>query len=81
MSLFDIIRYPISETPTVEELSNLPEELFKRWLACTEWGHDDISAITAWYKRYLYSESGTLIRRVEKNELVLLRKMIREYEE
>jgi len=31
MSLFDVIKYPISHPPTVEELSALPEDLYIKW--------------------------------------------------
>ncbi len=31
MSLFDVIRYPISTPPTLEELHQLPNDLYKDW--------------------------------------------------
>jgi len=32
MSLFDVIKYPISDTPTEMELENLPIPLFNEWV-------------------------------------------------
>lgn len=31
MTLFDVIRYPISDKPTVEELEALPTDVFMTW--------------------------------------------------
>lgn len=31
MSLFDVIRYPISDVPTLEELEAIPDEIFNQW--------------------------------------------------
>lgn len=32
MSLFDVIKYPISDIPAEEELSNLPADLYTKWI-------------------------------------------------
>ena len=32
MSLFDIIKYPISDTPTKEQLDALPDEIYQKWV-------------------------------------------------
>lgn len=32
MSLFTIIKYPISDCPTREELAALPKRVYKKWL-------------------------------------------------
>lgn len=32
MTVFDVLRWPISVPPTEEELSRLPYELFKEWV-------------------------------------------------
>lgn len=32
MSLFDVLRYPISDHPTVEELEALPNKIYKKWI-------------------------------------------------
>jgi hypothetical protein len=38
MSLFDVIRYPISDRPTAEELGSLPHNLFEEWRNKSFWG-------------------------------------------
>lgn len=32
MSLFDVIKYPISDPPTKEELAAIPNEIFDNWV-------------------------------------------------
>ena len=32
MSIFDVIKYPISEPPKVSELKALPPEIFNEWM-------------------------------------------------
>jgi len=38
MSLFDVIRYPISDVPTLEELEAIPDEIFNQWTFVKESG-------------------------------------------
>ena len=45
MSLFDVIKYPISTPPTTEELEALPHELFQKWLESACPGVD-VSGVT-----------------------------------
>jgi len=38
MTIFDSIKYPISDLPTVAELSALPVDLYGEWLISSGWG-------------------------------------------
>ena len=48
MSLFDVIKYPVSDPPTVEELTNLPIELLLKWL--------DLSGFSVDYNNNVFDE-------------------------
>lgn len=37
MSIFDVIKYPISDYPTIEELKRLPRPIFDKWISRTKW--------------------------------------------
>lgn len=80
MSLFDIIKYPISMPPTEDELVALPTDLFGDWISKTGWGeptcHKQPVQIAMWYNRH-WSNLRIL---QERNELTLLKQMIKEYE-
>lgn len=71
MSLFDSIKYPISCPPTEEELSAIPEELYRKWLQMCGYGWvSSPYAMTALYRFDPFVE-----------DVQLLRKMILEYED
>ena len=83
MSLFDVIRYPISDIPTSEELSRLPKDLFYHWVESTSFVVDDVQAhnrdvayLARWYFRW-----GKDMSYDEIQEIVNLRNMIKEYDE
>ncbi len=76
MSLFDVIRYPISDSPTLEQLKALPEDLYTVWIKRAHfipenWSHKDI----VWY----YRPDRRTIN--SDKEIKLLRQMIEEYDE
>ena len=90
MSLFDVIRYQISNPPKEEELEALPEKLFKYWIdtATLDWKKQEEDI------RYNVKDVGNWMRTVSKNkapfankaqeikyDLAALRKIIREWEE
>lgn len=37
MSLFDVIKYPIGNPPTYEQLAALPSDLYLEWLKNSNW--------------------------------------------
>ena len=80
MSLFDVLRYPISDYPTAEVLDNLPDELFKEWVSLSDFAGncEDKVYIAGWYRRYFGTRNFT---NTDFNDVNLLRKMIKEYDE
>lgn len=82
MSLFDVIRYPLSDHPTAAEFNALPVQLFEDWCAITNRVTVASSKCyyVAWtYKCLLISSNTRDIERA-RTELRLLRKMIEDYE-
>ena len=77
MSLFDVLRYPISNSPTENELLGLPEPLFAEWLYKVHWigqlGGDIYSNLHLIVGTYYSSKQA-------HEDIVLLRKMVVEYE-
>ena len=77
MTIFDSIRYPISDLPTVKELEVLPSDLFNQWVESTEWNHPDRRKtpflIGTWYAL------TPALKMADVKEVKLLRKMILEY--
>ena len=41
MTVFDVLRYPISDLPTAEELIALPADLYRKWLHYSTWSDQD----------------------------------------
>lgn len=87
MSLFDVIKYPISIPPTQEELSALPDKLFNKWIDLSQWSksvddtldrEDDPVQISFSYE--LCIEMG-IFTDLDLEEILLLRKLIKEYDE
>ncbi len=77
MSLFDVLRWPISDEPTKEELEALPCSLFKEWMSevgfvPANWSHENV----AWYYR-----KERLAIKIAVHDIRVLRKMIEEYNE
>jgi len=77
MTIFDSIKYPISDIPTIEELNAVPESIYQAWLVYNGWNlgmkrEGIVNNILYWKNtgddsRNLYLSS----------ELNILRKMIR----
>jgi len=79
MSLFDVIRYPISDAPASEELARLPEDLFMRWKIQANWPTSTIidpDYLSNWYRKGNQQANSS-----RKPDIELLRKMIRESDE
>lgn len=74
MSIFDVIKYPISDFPDKEEFAALPEVLYNKWLQCVGWrDHSEIEDVWWHYDTFYLNGSP-------HEDIVLLRKMIEEYE-
>lgn len=76
MSLFDVIKYPISFPPTNEQLEALPEKLYRKWIHHPDntWCDTDIESshdpiwVAMWHRDYPH----------KTEDIELLRKMILE---
>lgn len=80
MSLFDVIKYPISDRPTVEELLQIPTAIMTEWVAKSVWHGYNSSCpdISHWYGADApYTAEA---HENDKEELALLRKMIAEWD-
>ena len=81
MTIFDTLKYQISDVPTTAELVALPKELFDQWVARTEWGRPEnrkeAYKIGTWYEFRIPRYD---LRPTEIEELALLRKMILEWD-
>ena len=72
MTIFDTLRYPISDRPTEEELSALPDDLYSNWLAS--------AGISSHHKPYILSRFYIIYASALGHaDIILLRKMISEY--
>jgi hypothetical protein len=76
MTIFDVLRYTISDPPTETEFAALPAKLIEQWLPNTGWSTYGSSDTTSYYLAEYYSSSMK-----GHHELDLLRRMIREYDE
>ena len=94
MSLFDVIKYPISTPPTVEQLSALPKDLFSRWIKTTPWADkkvvtppiktqtpQNIEYMCEYYDLNQFVEFDSPRRTHTEIELTLLRKVILEWDD
>jgi len=73
MTIFDTLRYPVSDLPTEEELTSLPENLFLSWCILNYGRHHSVE----WMVNYL----EWIGQRDRIRDLWSLRKMIREYDD
>ena len=44
MTIFDVLRYPISIRPTEEEIDNLPSEIYNDWARCWKWRYKGLNS-------------------------------------
>lgn len=73
MSIFTVIKYPISNPPTAEQLKVLPTDLINKWI-----NHSNFN-----YHFLFPPQSNTPenISRLPVDSVALLRKLMQEYEE
>ena len=76
MSLFDTIKYPISDPPTEEELRALPVNLFNQWIYISGWPIKNYALIAEHYRKLFSGNSSPLP--YYPPSLKVLRKMIAE---
>ena len=78
MSIFSVLRYPISDPPTGEELAALPPDLFTDWKLQTTWrftyNRQSPKLIADFYLQHTRPSWAY-------NEVQLLRQMIKDYDE
>lgn len=72
MTIFDTIRYPVSDPPTVEELDNIPIEIMELWKTKYRFTTHSNVMIVAFVE--LFATPG-------EQEILALRKMIKEYDD
>lgn len=71
MTIFDVIRYPVSSPAKLEELEAIPDELFVDWLTATRWNEPNTLS------RYFVLKH---LNSTYLSDIPILRKMIKEYE-
>jgi hypothetical protein len=75
MSLFDVLRYPISEPPTKEELEALPNDIWDKWVAISQWPESaSKTLIVEWYGGIDYTNLPSVER-----EIIKLKQIIKDY--
>lgn len=86
MSLFDAIRYPISNKPSVEELQRVPASIIQQWRDHTEWKQHwtmSIEGVSAWYRRprsALLTPDVIIAMNRDKMEIDFLRRLIAKWD-
>jgi hypothetical protein len=75
MSLFDVLRYPISNFPTREEIDNLPAAIYNEWYRTLPWELKTVRPENMHEALMLYHKKAD-----KKNIIDPLRRIIQEYE-
>ena len=81
MTIFDVIRYPISEPPTQEEFENLPRAVYSRWVSA--WNLDKKVFRPNDFARYyklVYNATDHDFLPMYREKLLELRQMIKDYD-
>jgi hypothetical protein len=85
MTLFDVIRYPITSPPRKEDFFSIPEEMIIKWVDDNRCSWHDVDSesrydrdwIFNWMKRN-YSNHSCMVE-IDR-DIDLLRKLIKEYD-
>lgn len=73
MSLLDVLRYPISNSVTSDQLKALPGPLLRAWMILVHWADDAVETMAKFYR------DDTGYRSLSHDrDLALLRRMIYE---
>jgi len=81
MSLFDVLKYPISSPPTYTELKSLPEEIYNKWVREVMGGGDpavQAARLLMLHRSFLLTKNSLYDY---SDYIEKLRIMIREYQE
>jgi hypothetical protein len=87
MTIFDSIKYPVSDPPTGKELTNLPSAIYNKWMEL--WNDDGREMLTpvniAAYYYYLHNDIGndnasSEIKELYKLKLDALKRIILEHD-
>ena len=86
MTIFDTIRYPVSDKPTIEELQRIPEPIIQMWRDNTMWReHGTVSpaGMSAWYWRPRTQEHVRTEDAIaaDKAEVAFLRRLIAKWDD
>jgi hypothetical protein len=84
MSLFDVIRYPISDPPTPEEIEALPQDLYNTWLELRSFTYAnprdrDRGLVASWYSAVYDPDGREYMFEVDRKEVEALRTLIKSY--
>ena len=86
MSIFDVIKYPISIPPTPEQFERLPHDLFLKWYEQSDWATKGLEFrdrdpmhqyIADWYADFYFVKG--YFDECDRIDLQLLKQMIRDY--
>lgn len=87
MSLFSVLKYPISSPPQAEELQALPRDLFVQWINNSDWRSitgvkDDYEHIAGWYEdNWVHMKAYSDKYKNDHDDMKSLKQLIRDYEE
>ena len=88
MTIFDTLRYPISNPPTKDELDALPTELYDQWIKSSDWRRikpDGNILVTTEFIANWYDAMWAVIvkdgaHRIDLHDIENLKRMISEYD-
>ena len=70
MSLFDVIKYPISDPPRIQELKALPDHIIAKWMYKIRWESSVHALFNSVTNRYDYD--------IDHPRIIILRKIIKD---
>jgi hypothetical protein len=82
MSLFDVIKYPISFPPQRSQLQALPPELYNEWINKSTWQNvsSESRGDPQWVAEWMIAFLDTPCNKDILHDTDLLRKMIKEWD-
>ena len=83
MSLFDVIRYPVSCPPTFDQLNAIPTNLYRYWITRSSWSDVDTQSSwdPLWVAQWMRNNTGLSGCRINiEYDIRILRKIIEEAE-
>jgi hypothetical protein len=75
MSLFDVIKYPISSPPTKEELNDLPTRVYRRWHKLSSWNRFKFSRADV-VRYYIMCGREHLMQETDYSDIEVLKGVI-----